>query len=200
MATKLGFTYTLSVDEKQSTTNLKQSIKNIQQKNSNLSVPVNLKLNTTIPREMITSANEALKKKNLSLSVGLKINAKSITNNTISEAQKILNEKNKQLAMTVGLKIDEKALTKVKEINNVFKETKSTLNDIVKDVSKLAGVKLRIFENVGGNKAKTTITNQSSQNNSTFDASYLEKEIELEQRRLQLEIDALKRKKEYLLT
>ena len=92
MATKLGFTYTLSVDEKQSTTNLKQSIKNIQQKNSNLSVPVNLKLNTTIPREMITSANEALKKKNLSLSVGLKINAKSITNNTISEAQKILNE------------------------------------------------------------------------------------------------------------
>lgn len=197
MATKLGFTYTLSVDEKQSTTNLKQSIKNIQQKNSNLSVPVNLKLNTTIPREMITSANEALKKKNLSLSVGLKINAKSITNNTISEAQKILNEKNKQLAMTVGLKIDEKALTKVKEINNVFKETKSTLNDIVKDVSKLAGVKLRIFENVGGNKAKTTITNQSSQNNSTFDASYLEKEIELEQRRLQLEIDALKRKKEY---
>ena len=161
VTTKMGFTYSLRVDEKQSLKNLKDSIKNIQLKNSDLSIPVNLKINTTIPREMISSANEALKKKALSLPVDLKINSKSLTNNSIKEAQKILNEKNKQLAMTVGLKIDDKALKKVKDINEVFKETKNTVDDIVNNVSKLAGTKIQVTggtKSSGGRQTTTTIS------------------------------------------
>ena len=191
MAKKLGFTYTLSVDEKQSTTNLKQSIKNIQQKNSNLSVPVNLKLNTTIPREMMTAANEALKKKNLSLSVGLKINPKSITNATISEAQKVLDDKNKKLAMTVGLKIDEKALKKMETLNNAFKEMKNTTEDIVNNVQKLAGVKLQIFEGVDGNGNSTRTKSKAS------NMSDLQTEIDYQQTSLQIMMNKLKVQKEY---
>ncbi len=192
MATKMGFTYSLKVDEKQSLKNLKDSIKNIQLKKSDLSIPVNLKINTTIPREMISSANEALKKKALSLPVDLKINSKSLTNNSIKEAQKILNEKNKQLAMTVGLKIDDKALKKVKDINEVFKETKNTVDNIVNNVSKLAGTKIQVTG--GANSSGVRQTTKTTTNSNTKD---LEKEIELQQRRLQLEIDALKRRKEY---
>lgn len=191
MAKKLGFTYTLSVDEKQSTANLKQSIKNIQQKNNNLSIPVNLKLNTSIPREMITSANEALKKKNLSLSVGLKINAKSITNSTISEAQKILNEKNKQLTMNVGLRIDEKALKKIETINSSFKEIKDITSDIVNNVQKLAGVKLQIFEGVDGSGKSSSSKGKAS------NTSDLQKEIDYQQTSLQILMEKLKTQKEY---
>ena len=190
MATKLGFTYTLSVDEKQSATNLKQSIKNIQQKNSNLSVPVNLKLNTTIPREMINAANETLKKKSLSLTVGLKLNPKSITNNVISEAQKVLNEKNNKLSLTVGLKLDTKTFTKLEKINAEFKEMKNITDEIISNVQKLAGVKLQVFEGVDGS-GRVSSKGQAS------NTSDLQKEIDYHQTALQVMLEKLKIQKEY---
>lgn len=193
MAKKLGFTYTLSVDETKSASNLRASIKNIKDKNPNLSIPVNLKLNTTIPSETLKNAKEVLKKKTLNLPVDFKLNPKSITNTTISEAQKILNEKSNKLSLSIGLKIDTKAIAKLENVNATFKEMKTLTNDVVKNVQKLAGVKLQIYENVD-NKGKVKNSKKSTVGTTNIDLST---EVQTQQRLIQLQIDSLKRKKEY---
>jgi DNA repair exonuclease SbcCD ATPase subunit len=144
----MGFTYTLSVDEKKTVDNLNKFITNTFGKNG-LKIPIQLDIKSDFNTQQVQDIQkklDSLYKGKLKLNVAVSINMDSITKTAINKAQTKLDSFAEKLTMKVDLQISDEALSKFSTSLSIFKEMNKELGSIQ---TKLNNFNKKISINIG---------------------------------------------------
>ena len=148
LANNMGFTYTLSVDEKKTVDNLNKFITNTFGKNG-LKIPIQLDIKSEFNTQQVQDIQkklDSLYKGKLKLNVAVSINMNSITKTAINKAQAKLDSFAEKLTMKVDLQISDEALSKFSTSLSIFKEMNKELSAIQ---TKLNNFNKKITINIG---------------------------------------------------
>lgn len=149
LANNLGFTYTLSVNEKATQANLDKFIKKTLGGKDGLKIPIQLDVKSSLNLDQLKDIQKKINstyRGKLNLNVKLKLDTDSISQTVLRNAQAKLNEQANRLFLNVDLKLSEQTMAKFGASLAIFKEVNRELEDMQK---RLGSFNKKININIG---------------------------------------------------
>lgn len=190
LANNLGFTYTLSVNERATQDNLNKFIKQTLGGKDGLKIPVQLDIKSSFNKDQIKEVQDRLKrvyKDKLSLDIKLKLDTSSITATALRKAQTKLDEQAGKLFMNVDLDVKESTLANFSKSLGVFKELNEELEQTQSKLGKFNRSVNVNFDNYGLKDGVADIGEATAKFHAkTVDTTAeLEKQLTLHQKKLE---------------
>lgn len=190
LANNLGFTYTLSVNERATQDNLNKFIKQTLGGKDGLKIPVQLDIKSSFNTDQIKEVQDRLKrvyKDKLSLDIKLKLDTSSITATALRKAQTKLDEQAGKLFMNVDLDVKESTLANFSKSLGVFKELNEELEQTQSKLGKFNRSINVNFDNYGLKDGVADIREATAKFHATTvdTTAELEKQLTLHQKKLE---------------